>query len=200
MRFSKAADAAASLYQVPRHIIIGRQSPEAPTLASKLGIDEEFLKRTNMEPTIPKVIGHRGALYDQPENTVPSLEVAAGHGAEAVEIDVFRLKCGRLAVFHGDGEDTFPGGLLSYCGVDGSIVDLTAQEAKGLRFRGGAHFCPPEALDGAGIPFLEEFLQHAKGLGVEVTIELKGARDGGAGESRILHNCEETNNTDFPLA
>jgi glycerophosphoryl diester phosphodiesterase len=146
---------------------------EGPTLASKLGIDEDFLKQTNM---VPKVIGHRGALYDQPENTVPSLEAAAGHGAEAVEIDVFRLKCGRLAVFHGDGSDATPGGLLSYCGVDGSIVNLTAAEARGLRFRGGAHCCPSETLDGAGIPFLEEFLQHAKDLGIEVKIELKGSR------------------------
>lgn len=159
MRFSTTASATLS---------------EAPTLASKLGIDEDFLKQKNMATNIPKVIGHRCALYDQPENTVPSLEAAVDHGAEAVEIDVFRLKCGRLAVFHGDGTDALPGGLLSYCGVDGNIVNLTAAEARELRFRGGAHFCPSETLDGVGIPLLEEFLQHAKDLGVEVKIELKG--------------------------
>ena len=159
MRFSKTAAASVS---------------EAPTLASKLGIDEDFLKQNNAVTNIPKVIGHRCALYDQPENTVPSLEAAAGHGAKAVEIDVVRLKCGRLAVFHGDGSDEDPGGLLSYCGVDGSILDLTAAEARGLRFVGDAHFCPSETLDGAGIPFLEEFLQHAKDMDMEVKIELKG--------------------------
>lgn len=34
------------------------------------------------------VVGHRGAPYAAPENTIPALEAALAHGADALEIDV----------------------------------------------------------------------------------------------------------------
>lgn len=122
-----------------------------------------------------KVLGHRGALYDAPENTIVSFETALEQGAVGVELDVFKLKCGKLAVFHGDGSDALPGGLKSYCdGREGSIVNLTAEEAQELPLKGAAHFCPEDKLEEAQIEMLEDVLEHAKENGHELKIELKG--------------------------
>ena len=122
-----------------------------------------------------KVLGHRGALYDAPENTIESFETALEQGAVGVELDVFKLKCGKLAVFHGDGSDALPGGLKSYCGGrEGSIVNLTAEEAQELPLKGAAHFCPEDKLEEAQIEMLEDVLEHAKESGHELKIELKG--------------------------
>ena len=122
-----------------------------------------------------KVLGHRGALYEAPENTISSFETALEQGAVGVELDVFKLKCGKLAVFHGDGSDALPGGLKSYCdGREGSIVNLTAEEAQELPLKGAAHFCPEDKLEEAQIEMLEDVLEHAKESGHELKIELKG--------------------------
>ena len=97
----------------------------------------------------PTVVGHRGALYKSLENTRHSVKLAVEHGAEQVEIDVFLLKCGELVVFHGTGSDAKPGGLLEYCGVEGSILDLTYKEVRKLKFN--PHFdefgCGPEIIE-----------------------------------------------------
>lgn len=122
-----------------------------------------------------KVLGHRGALYVAPENTIESFQTALDQGAVGVELDVFKLKCGKLAVFHGDGSDAQPGGLQSYCdGREGSIVNLTAEEAQELPLKGAAHFCPEDKLEAAKIEMLEDVLEHAKESGHELKIELKG--------------------------
>lgn len=58
---------------------------------------------------------------------------ASAAGANGVELDVFLLpKCGTLVVFHGSGGDENPGLLHSYCGMKGSILDYTAEEARRL--------------------------------------------------------------------
>lgn len=78
------------------------------------------------------MIGHRGSLYTALENTCRSFIHAAQAGADGIELDVFLLKCGTLVVFHGTGTDQFPGLLMSYCGIEGSILDYTANEARSL--------------------------------------------------------------------
>jgi glycerophosphoryl diester phosphodiesterase len=128
----------------------------------------------------PTVVGHRGALYKSLENTRHSVKLAVEHGAEQVEIDVFLLKCGELVVFHGTGSDAKPGGLLEYCGVEGSILDLTYEEARKLKFN--PHFdefgCGPKVIEELDtecyIPTLFEILSDAKELETIIKIELKG--------------------------
>jgi len=138
------------------------------------GEDGDFGGNGNAKLPV-KVLGHRGALYAAPENTIKSFETALEQGAVGVELDVFKLKCGKLAVFHGDGSDALPGGLKSYCdGREGSIVNLTAEEAAQLPLKGAAHFCPDDKLEEAKIEMLEDVLEHAKESGHELKIELKG--------------------------
>ncbi|KAL7535156.1 hypothetical protein ACHAXR_006304 [Thalassiosira sp. AJA248-18] len=101
------------------------------SLASKLNVAHVPLNEHGFQYPI-EVIGHRGSPYKFLENTTPSFLHAAQVGADGIELDVFLLKCGSLVVFHGSGGDRQPGLLQSYCGVEGSILDYTAEDAKRL--------------------------------------------------------------------
>ncbi len=47
-----------------------------------------------------EIIGHRGASFDAPENTLASVHLAWAQGADAVEIDVHLSLDGRLVAIH----------------------------------------------------------------------------------------------------
>jgi glycerophosphoryl diester phosphodiesterase len=47
-----------------------------------------------------EIIGHRGAAYDAPENTLSSFELAFQQGADGVELDVHLTKDGRVVAIH----------------------------------------------------------------------------------------------------
>lgn len=153
------------------------------SLAATLGVDHSH----NQSPTHnPLIVGHRGSPYAEPENTLPSFLTSAAIGCHAVELDVFLLKCGTLAVFHGDGKDDEPGFLDGYCGIPGAnIRDYTADEARRLSFvtppptstlttSRSPFACSPEKVSTAFVPTLREVLEDAKRTGVVVKIELKG--------------------------
>lgn len=68
---------------------------------------------------------HRGASEYYPENTEPSFFAALYMGADGLETDVQRAKCGMLVLFH---DDT----LERVCGVEGTIADYTYEELHGF--------------------------------------------------------------------
>jgi len=49
-----------------------------------------------------EIIGHRGASYDAPENTLSAINLAWEQGADAVEVDVHLSRDGRVVVIHDD--------------------------------------------------------------------------------------------------
>ena len=114
----------------------------------------------------PYIVGHRGSLYQELENTRASFIKTAEVGADAAELDVFLLKCGTLVVFHGGGTDENPGDLTDYCGRPGNILDLTYEEARQLRFNPDHEEfgCSTDATLRGTIPTLEEVLTDAKKL------------------------------------
>jgi glycerophosphoryl diester phosphodiesterase len=124
----------------------------------------------------PTIVGHRGALYFELENTREGFQKCADMGCDAVELDVFLLKCGTLVVFHGGGTDENPGDLWDYCGVKGGILDLTYEQAKELQFNAnyGEFPCPANSIHTGVIPTLEEVLLDARASGLHIKIELKG--------------------------
>ena len=126
----------------------------------------------------PTIIGHRGSIYEEPENTIRGFEIAYENGSEAVELDIFLLKCGTLVAFHGGGPDEDPGQLHEYCGINANILDYTAEEARKLKFSPSCeeYACPKDKLaaDYAFIPTLKEVLAAAKKSGWTLTLELKG--------------------------
>ncbi|QDU12068.1 glycerophosphodiester phosphodiesterase [Gimesia aquarii] len=47
-----------------------------------------------------EIIGHRGASYDAPENTLASVNLAWQLNADAVEIDIYLTKDGKIVAYH----------------------------------------------------------------------------------------------------
>lgn len=47
-----------------------------------------------------EIIGHRGASYDAPENTLASVNLAWKRNADAVEIDIYLSKDGQIVAYH----------------------------------------------------------------------------------------------------
>jgi len=57
-----------------------------------------FLSCTEMNK--PLVIGHRGAMGHETENTLASVQKALDLGVDGIEIDVFNISSGETVVFH----------------------------------------------------------------------------------------------------
>lgn len=53
-----------------------------------------------MEEKKPLIIGHRGAMGHETENTLASIQKAIDLGVDMIEIDVFNVKSGETVVFH----------------------------------------------------------------------------------------------------
>jgi glycerophosphoryl diester phosphodiesterase len=94
-------------------------------------------------------------------------------GTDAVELDVFLLKCGTLVVFHGRGNY---GDLDVCCFRPGNIFDLTYEQALELEFNPDYEefSCPSDSTLKGKIPTLEQVLVDAKKSGLHIKIEFKG--------------------------
>lgn len=149
---------------------------------------EEVLHR------FPKVVGHRGCIYEEFENTREGFSRCHDIGCDSVELDVFKVNQSKrneedtsLVVFHGGGTDENPGDLFDYCGIDGSILDYSYED----EIRGKLMFnpeytefpCPIEKIRQGQVPTLEQVLLDAKHKNnsklkqhrkMEIKIELKG--------------------------
>lgn len=132
------------------------------------------------EQNKPWIVGHRGALYQELENTLEGFRYCADLGIEAVELDVF-LVAGELVVFHGGGTDENPGDLTDYCRnqLGKSILDMSSlDEIQSLEFNPD---CPEFGVEDktkirhSRIPTLRQVLELAKRDGrMIIKIELKG--------------------------
>jgi glycerophosphoryl diester phosphodiesterase len=85
----------------------------------------------------PLLLGHRGASFDAPENTLAAFELAARQGADGVELDVQRCGSGEVVVLH----DLSLGRTTGFAGLvretPWSVVrGLDAGARKAERFRG----------------------------------------------------------------
>lgn len=158
---------------------VARTVPPSKSLRTKLNLPSAS-STTTAFTTPPRIVGHRGALYEELENTRPAFLKCAGI-ADAVELDVFVLKDGTIVVFHGSGTDKNPGLLQDYClnsnpSSATSILDLTYEETQQLIFNPGFAelAAPPYRVIEGKIPTLEQVLTDLQSTGLEVKIELKG--------------------------
>jgi glycerophosphoryl diester phosphodiesterase len=152
--------------------------PSQYSLRHQLQLKPETDMTHRQHPPVA-IVGHRGALFTELENTRGAFMACAALGIAAVELDVFLLpKDGSLIVFHGGGTDENPGDLTDYClHQDGtSIMDLTYAQALELEFNtANAEFpCPVDKIRAGVIPTLEQVLLDLKPSGTIVKIELKG--------------------------
>ena len=94
-----------------------------------------------------EIIGHRGASYDAPENTLAAFELGWQQAKDGVEIDIHLSKDGKIVVIH--DYDT-----KRIAGVDRKVIDQTLSELRVLdagKWKGNN-------WTGEKIPTLEEVL------------------------------------------
>jgi len=114
-----------------------------------------LLQSCSMEEK-PLVIGHRGAMGHETENTLASVQKAIDLGVDMIEIDVFKIKSGEIVVFH----DKFVDRLAN---ATGGIEEYNISDVKQM------------VLDGNHpIPMLQDVLKLIDNK-VRLNIELKGA-------------------------
>ncbi|WP_299433972.1 glycerophosphodiester phosphodiesterase family protein [uncultured Maribacter sp.] len=104
----------------------------------------------------PLVIGHRGAMGHETENTIASIQKALDLGVDMIEIDVFKIKSGEIVVFHDDTLERLTNGK-------GKIEEYTFEELSKFVVTGNHK-----------IPLLTDILD-AIDAQVPLNIELKGA-------------------------
>lgn len=120
-------------------------------------------KELNKVVPMPRVeiIGHRGASFIAPENTVASAKLAWEMGADAVECDIYLSADGRIVVSH-------DANTKRTAGVSNEISKTTSDELRKLdagSFKG-------EKFKGEKIPFLSEIISTVP-KGKELVIEIK---------------------------
>jgi glycerophosphoryl diester phosphodiesterase len=108
-----------------------------------------------------EIIAHRGASADAPENTLAAMKLAWAQGADAVELDLWLSKDGKLIVFHDADTKRFESSKRK-------IADLTLDEARQLDV--GAW--TGERFRGERIPALEEILATVP-AGKRAVLEIK---------------------------
>lgn len=114
-----------------------------------------------------KILGHRGASADHPENTLPAFRGAVEQGADGVELDVMRCQSGELLVCH----DEVLGRLA---GVPVVVADASWAELMRLDVGTPLGFPP------ARLPVLEEVLDAVpEPLWVNVELKCDAADDRG---------------------
>ncbi len=111
---------------------------------------------------MPRIIAHRGASGNAPENTLAAIQMAADHGAKWIEIDVNISRDGVPVLFHDDGLNRCSNG--SGLVIEHSVSTLQSLDA-------GSWF--DKAFTGERIPTLEECLQLAIRLDLGVNLEIK---------------------------
>jgi glycerophosphoryl diester phosphodiesterase len=113
-----------------------------------------------------RILGHRGASGDAPENTLAAFRLALDQGADGVELDVWRCATGEVVVAHDEDLRRVAGSPLRI--PEASLSALRALDVgawKGERFRGER------------IPLLSEVLAALPGAIVNVELKSRGGRD-----------------------
>jgi glycerophosphoryl diester phosphodiesterase len=112
-----------------------------------------------------EIIAHRGASADAPENTLAAMNAAWAQGADAVELDIYLSKDGRLIVFHDTTTRRFENPARK-------IVDLTLDEARLL----DVGLWKSERFKGERVPLLEDVLATIP-RGKRAVLELKSGAE-----------------------
>ncbi|QWV98505.1 glycerophosphodiester phosphodiesterase [Geomonas nitrogeniifigens] len=78
-------------------------------------------------PSIPLIIGHRGASRDAPENTLASFRLAFAQGADGIEADFRLTRDGRIVCLHDAGASRTAGSDLEV--AEATLADLQRLDA-----------------------------------------------------------------------
>jgi glycerophosphoryl diester phosphodiesterase len=111
--------------------------------------------------TEPVFIGHRGARFEAPENTLPGFRYSIGIGMQALEFDVHLTADDRLAIIHDDTVDRTTNGT-------GRVAELTLADIQALDARSNFPDWPEPCV----VPTLDEVLDTVAAV-PDLFIEIK---------------------------
>ena len=108
-----------------------------------------------------RIVGHRGARFEAPENTLEGFQYAIDLGLTAIELDIHLSRDGELVVIHDDSVERTTNGT-------GKIAEMTLDQIRQFDARsihtGWPHPCP--------VPTLAESLDAVASLPV-ILVEIK---------------------------
>lgn len=128
-----------------------------------------------------KVMAHRGASTEAPENTMAAFQKAIDDMADYIELDVQFTNNGEVIVMHDSN-------AYRTTGVDANIVNMTYKEVKTLD--AGSWFS--DEYVGENVPSLKEVLELTQGK-IKLNIELKPADNGTALAKNTVRIIEKYN-------
>ena len=128
-----------------------------------------------------KVMAHRGASTEAPENTMAAFQKAIDDMADYIELDVQLTNNGEVIVMHDSN-------AYRTTGVDANIVNMTYKEVKTLD--AGSWFS--DEYVGENVPSLKEVLELTQGK-IKLNIELKPADNGTALAKNTVQLIEKYN-------
>jgi glycerophosphoryl diester phosphodiesterase len=139
--------------------------------------------RPRIQARRPLLIAHRGGVITRstPENSLAAIRLAGAHAYDMVELDVRRAGDGEPVLFH-----DWEGSLLTSCGVNACIADLTGDELSAIQYR---------ATD-EPIATLSQGLALCRSLDLGVMLDIKSFGDTPDSETfletigRLLSECE----------
>ncbi|MBD3384528.1 glycerophosphodiester phosphodiesterase [candidate division KSB1 bacterium] len=121
---------------------------------------------SNNQKRSVKIVAHRGASGQAPENTLASIKAAISAGADCIEVDVHLSRDGYLVLLHDETLQRTTNGR-------GKVYDFTYAELEKLD--AGSWFAKKFA--GESIPALKDVL-HLTRNQIELNIEIKADRPG----------------------
>ena len=110
----------------------------------------------------PAIIAHRGASADAPENTLAAFKLAWRQGADAIEMDLWPARDGKIAVIHDQD-------LKRVAGLRKKVCDLESNELRALDLGSWKD----ARWSGEGVPSLDAVLALVPAKR-RVFLELKG--------------------------
>jgi glycerophosphoryl diester phosphodiesterase len=105
-----------------------------------------------------KIMGHRGARNEAPENTLEGFELARELKLPSVELDIHLSLDGKLMVIHDETVDRT-------CSGKGKVSEMTSNELRLL-----------DAGEGTTIPYLKEVCDLLLPAHIEIQIEIKDGK------------------------
>ena len=130
-------------------------------------------------------IGHRGASYDAPENTLASVNLAWKMDVDAVEIDIHLSKDNQIIVIHDDNTKRITG-------KDHAVIDTNSDVLRKLDV--GSH--KDSKFKGEKLPLLEEVIATIP-KGKKLVVELKSSDNVLPKMAQILNNNDKSSQLVF---
>ena len=149
-------------------------------IIGNLGCSSPPSEPTRITPSRPRIVAHRGASYEAPENTLAAFKRAWALGAEGVELDVRLTQDGEVVVIH-------DATTKRTTGVDKPVAEQTLVELTQLDAGRWKH----QRYQGERIPTLAQALSTIPG-GRTMFVEIKSGPETAPAVGKVIQDARPT--------